>query len=289
MIIRIGKFEVTVVLTLLLTFSFFATLITENKVATVSTSNESVRLPVIMYHHITEKIDKAGKYTVLTTEFENDLEHIKNNGYTTVTVSDLIDYVNNGTQLPEKPIMITFDDGFESFYHLAYPLLKKYNMKAVLSVIGSVTEKYSAINDHNINYSNLTWEQITELHKSKFVEIQNHSYDMHKNDSDSRKGLSKRKNESEENYASALKVDLMKLQSLLYKKCGFEPTAVAYPYGSYSKTTTEIVKSCGFSCTLICEERINHIEAGNPDSLYNLGRFNRASGIKTVDFFRKLI
>ncbi len=288
LIIHLSKFEAVITVAIIITVSFIFAVNSENKTEQVNADAESIYLPIVMYHHVTESQSKAGKYTVLKSELTSDLEYLKSNGYSTVTVADLINYVDGKSNLPEKPIMITFDDGFESFYTLVFPLLKQYNMKAVVSVIGSVTEKYSKIDDHNINYSNLDWNEIRELHKSGFVEIQNHSFDMHKSDTAGRKGISKIKNESLKDYKTALTADLNTLQKLFEENCGFTPDAVAYPYGAYSKSTLDIVKSCGFRCTLLCEERTNKITVGNENSLYNLGRYNRESGIKTEDFFVKL-
>ena len=289
MIIRLGKFEATIFCSLIIFVSFIGAISYENKSTATIAQTQSVKLPIIMYHHITEDENKAGKYTVTTDEFENDLENIVSKGYTAVTVQELIDYVKHGKSLPEKPIMITFDDGFESFYYLAFPLLKEHNMKSVVSVIGSVTEKYSKINDHNINYSNLTFDEINELKSSALVEIQNHSYDMHNNSTDKRKGISKLKNETNKEYSYNLNNDLNKMQEILWNNCEIKPTAVAYPYGAYSKDTLEIVKSCGFECTMLCEERINLITQGNTESLYNLGRYNRPSGVSTEVFFKNIL
>lgn len=289
MIIRISKFETVVFSILIITVSFLFALNFEKKSATASTTPNTVQLPILMYHHITENEKNAGKYTVLKNEFEEDLKYIENNGYTTISVAELCAFVNGEGALPEKPIMITFDDGFESFYTIAYPLLKNYNMKAVVSVIGNITEKYSAINDHNVNYSNLTWDEINELHQSGLIEIQNHSYDMHKSDAKNRKGISKLKNETTDEYKKALTADLKKLQELFSKNCGFTPTALVYPFGAHSsKKTIDIVKSCGFICTLGCEEKINKIVQSDPECLFNLGRFNRESGIKSETFFENI-
>ena len=112
---------------------------------------------------------------------------------------------------------------------------------------------------------------------------------MHKNDASSRKGMTKLKNESYSEYKEALKGDINKLQSLLRNNCNVEPDAVAYPYGAYTNETLNIVKECGFKCTLTCEERINYITQGQPDSLYNLGRYNRPSGISSEEFFNKIL
>ena len=288
MIIRLSKFETAIVLSVILALSFISAVSSEDKTLTTSTDIRTRLLPIIMYHHITVNKEKAGEYTVTEEEFWCDLQYIKDNGYTTVTIEDISNYVNGKSNLPDKPIMITFDDGFESFYSIAYPILKENNMRAVVSVIGSVTEKYSAINDHNISYSNLTWSEINEMHQSGLIEFQNHSYNMHSCKSGERKGISQLQGESDSQYRKSLTEDLYKTQKLFEENCGFKPTAIAYPYGAYSKNTLKIVKECGFTCTLVCEERINKITVGDSNCLFSLGRYNRPSGISTEDFFKKL-
>ena len=288
MIVKFSKFEKVIFCTVIIAVSFIFAIRSEERIVPSSSKGETVVLPIVMYHHITQNKDKSGKYTVLDSEFVNDLKWIEKNGYTTVTVADVVDFVNGKNKLPENPIMITFDDGFESFYKIAYPILKEKNMKAVVSVIGHTTEKYSEINDHNINYSNLTWTQIAEMNESGLIEFQNHSYDMHKSEPKSRKGISKLKNESAESYKEFLSADLTRLQSLFKEKCGITPLAVAYPYGAYSKGTKEIVEACGFVCTLGCEEKTNLLKTFDKDCLFNLGRFNRESGISTEEFFKRI-
>lgn len=287
MVIRPSKFEAVIVCTFLICISFFFALKSEKTVTTSVNGAEIAEIPIIMYHHITKDEKKCGKYTVHKNEFENDLKYIKENGYTTVTVKDLINFTNGKETLPEKPIMLTFDDGFESFYVLAYPLLEKYNSKAVVAVIGSVTEKYSEIDDHNINYSNLNFDELKFLNSTKLVEIQNHSFDMHQNASGKRKGVSKLKSESEQQYTENLIADLNKCYDVILKNTGIKMTAVAYPFGAYNKTTLKIIKDLGYQCTLTCEEKVGKIEKGNPDSLFDLGRYNRPSGISTEAFFSK--
>ena len=74
---------------------------------------------------------------------EQDFQYLKEQGYTAVLPDDLIAYANGEGQLPPKPILITFDDGYYNNYSYAFPLLKKYDMKAVISIVGNFTEQYS--------------------------------------------------------------------------------------------------------------------------------------------------
>ena len=71
--------------------------------------------------------------------------------------------MEQGTPLPEKPVMITFDDGYYNNYLNAFPLLQEFQMKAVISIIVSETDKYSELDENRENYSHLTWPQIQEM------------------------------------------------------------------------------------------------------------------------------
>lgn len=287
MIIRINKLHVLIFALLAISISFFFAIRAEKRTAVTAAQN-SRTLPIVMYHHVTEKDSRAGKYVVKKSELENDLDYIKKCGYTCVTVSDLINYIDGKKELPKKIIMITFDDGFESVYQLVWPLLKERGMKAVASPVGTVTETYTENGNKNINYAYMDWNELAELDKSDEFEIQNHTYDMHNIADGKRKGLSRMNGESEDAYHDALKDDLSKMQNLLKDKSGINATAIVYPYGVYSKTTLEIVKKLGFRCSMVCEERINSINPSDSDCLFNLGRYNRESGVSTENFFKRL-
>lgn len=290
MIIKINKLHILAIAVLVVCVSFIFAINAEknNKADTVS-AESYVKLPVIMYHHITENNDKAGNYTVTTKELEKDLEYIKSKGYTAVSVSDLINYVYDGTPLPEKPIAITFDDGFESYSALACPIMKKLNMKSSVFIIGSAADLYTKVCDHNISYSNLNWDAVAELMSSPLCEVHSHTYDLHHNEKGERKGMSRLEGESNESYSKAIKQDLMKLQNLFKENSLDAPTAIAYPYGAYDDYTAEIIKEMGFKVSFTCVEKINRISYKNPECLYDLGRYNRESGIPTERFFTEIM
>ncbi len=290
MIIKINKLHTLIILSLLLCISFIFAICAEKKEQTDTASAKSyVELPVIMYHHITKNKDKAGSYTVTTEEFEKDIIYIKSKGYTAVTAGDIIDYVYFGKSLPEKPIAITFDDGFESYATLACPILEKHNMKSMIFIIGSAADLYTKVCDHNINYSNLNWDAVAELMQSPLCEVHSHTYDLHHNEKGERKGMSRLEGESNKDYKKAISADLVKLQNLFKEQSLSQPEAIAYPYGAYDDYTTEIIKEIGFKVSFTCEERINRLSYKNTDSLYNLGRYNRESGIPTERFFREIM
>ena len=117
------------------------------------TEQDAADLPIIMYHHILKDSSRWGRYVIGPSVLEQDLAYLKEQGYETVTTEDVIAYVYQGTPLPEKPVMITFDDGYYSNYIYAYPLLKQYDMQGVLSIIGRYTDVYSETGEENANYS----------------------------------------------------------------------------------------------------------------------------------------
>lgn len=88
--------------------------------------------------------------------------------------------------------MITFDDGNETLLEYALPLLEKYGFTAIGFVIGSSTDTYTKQDDHNLNYSNLNWSEVRQLCEGGVIDIQSHTYDLHKNTS-SRSGAAKKK------------------------------------------------------------------------------------------------
>ncbi|HBL40579.1 MAG TPA: polysaccharide deacetylase [Ruminococcaceae bacterium] len=245
-------------------------------------------LPIVMYHQVNKSANRAGTYCVTLDELESDFRYIKECGYTAITTEQLLRAVDGKAALPDKPIMITFDDGFESIFQYVQPLLKQYDLCAVVSVVGAYTDRYSELDDHSVNYAYLTWSEIEQLAQSGTVEIQNHSYDLHQINNCGHKGAKKRNGESEEEYRAFLQTDLQKMQELCEKNAKIKPIAFTYPFGCYSKESKEIIREMGFRACFVCEEKINSIDYENTDWLYHLCRFNRPHGVSTQLFFGKL-
>lgn len=234
--------------------------------------NEGVFLPIIMYHSILKDKKLQNDYTISPSLFENDLKYLTGNGYTTVTVEDLINYVYHGKDLPDRCIMLTFDDGYYNNYYYAYPLLKKYKCKAVISPIASMTEKFTQTQDISVTYGHISDDDIREMVNSGCVEIQNHSYDMHT--LTPRKGVSKKKSESREDYKKAVTDDITRAQNYLENVTGKKPSCFVYPFGAKSDGTEELVRELGFVCTMTCTEEPNVITR-DKESLFELGRYRR--------------
>ena len=186
--------------------------------------------------------------------------------------------------------MITFDDGFESFYAYAFPLLQKYNMCAIVAVVGQYADTYTRTEDHHLNYSYLTWPVIGELSRSGLVEIQSHTNNMHTITS-KRRGCTINKGENKARYQEILRKDLQLNQEKIKKATGKEPTALAYPYGAHCKASKEVLKEMGFQAAFTCAEKVNVIPEDKEDTdwLYTLGRYNRAHGASSQAFLKPIL
>lgn len=253
----------------------------------VSADSNGISLPVVMYHQLTEYESKAGKYVLTLEQFEKDLKYLKNKGYETVTIGQLIGFSQGKTDLPEKSVLITFDDGNETLYEYALPMLKKYGFTAVGFVVGALADRYTELDDHNLNYSNLNWQEIKEMSDGNIIDIQSHSFDLHKNTAD-RSGIRKKKSETIEQYREFLGSDTAKMKMKMLEHTGKAPVAFAYPFGSFSPESKDILKDNGIKVIFTCEERINIIKKAEPECLFGLGRYNRPSGISSESFFEKM-
>lgn len=206
-----------------------------------------------MYHSILKS--KSGTYIIHPETFENDLKYIRNKDYTTITMTDLINYVYDDTPLPEKPIIITFDDGYYNNLSYAVPLLHKYNMKAVISIVGQYTDNFTKADEANANYGYLRWKDINELIADGCIEFQSHTYKLH-SIKNGRRGCKKVSSESLEQYSNRLTNDITKLQDEFNQNCnGYTPNTFTYPYGAISKESIPILKSLGFKASLSCTSR----------------------------------
>ncbi len=253
--------------------------------AFAAADNDGILLPVLMYHSVLKS--KNGTYIVSPAQFEEDLRKMTEAGYTTVFPSEIIAYSEGNGTLPEKPVLITFDDGHYNNMFYALPILQKYSAKAVINVIGAFSE-YSTTSgdDSNPNYSHLTWSQIGELAQSGCFEIGNHTYNMHKYKP--RFGVMPIDGESKEEHENNLTNDIMRLQTKIEESTGYAPTVFAYPFGKYNSEIKSELKEMGFKMLLTCNEGVNVIRRNDADALLRLKRINRSGKYSTDTVLSKM-
>lgn len=239
---------------------------------------------IIMYHQISENSSLWGDYVIPEKLLISDFEYLKNNGFTAVKIKDLIEFSNGKKDLPDKSVVITFDDGQRSFLTKVVPLLEKYNFPANINIVGSLIDLYTENGETDDRYAYLNWNDLKILAQHPLVEIGHHSYNFHS--LGLRRGMGKIYGESNSAYSEIIKTDIETLNDKLLSNIGFVPFIMAYPYGIKNKTLEEIVKSEGFSVTLSCRESVNKISVG--DELFDLGRFNRPYKYSTNTFFTEI-
>ena len=252
---------------------------------TSSRAEEVVEVPIIIYHSVLKS--KKGMYSVHPSLLREDIRYLKNHGYQPIFVKDIIAFCEGKGDLPQKPVVLSFDDGHYNNYYYAYPILKEENFKANLNVVGSYCNYSTTSGDYdNPNYSYLTWREIKELYDSNIFEIGNHTYKMHA--FSPRYGIKQKLYESDDEYAKALKDDVSKLEYKFMVECGFRTEVFAYPFGAYSDLGEKILREMGFKAFLTCNEGINKLKRGDAKALSHLKRVNRSGNLTTYQFFQKL-
>lgn len=166
--------------------------------------------------------------------------------------------MKRGGELPEKPIILSFDDGTYNYREYLLPLLEKYDMKATVSIVGAYTDAACEEAEPDPAYSYLDWQDVSVLRDSGHVEICNHSYDMH--NLEGRRGVGQLEGESYEDYRKVFLNDTTKLQTLCDEHCGFQPNVYTYPFGITCESASRLVKNMGFEASLGVEEKINIIK-----------------------------
>ncbi len=238
-----------------------------------------------MYHHILEK-ERDDPYVISPAQFKNDMKILKERGFTAVSPQEVVDFVENGVALPKKPILITFDDGYESVYKYAYPVLKEYELKATALVIGHFTDLFSTDTTKNITYSNLSWDQLKEMQESGVFTVGNHSYNLHIGKGQgSRYGTTKKPDESVEEYFKSVGGDLLKLNEGIKKNLGNECITFAYPFGAISKELKPFLAE-NFKIIFTCDARVNKLTPNMEEPII-LRRFNRDREFSSWKFFNQ--
>ena len=227
--------------------------------------------------------------------FEKQIKTLSENGYTGITFEEMVEYVYNGKKLPEKSICITFDDGYLNNYEIAYPILKKYNMKANIFVIGVSVGSLTNYKDTNYPITpHFTYEQAKEMEESGLISIQSHTYDMHEwpeyeNENEKiREDILKLEEETEQEYIQELREDIRKMAEKIKENVGKEIIALAYPNGKYETLTNVILKEEGIKATVTIKEATNEILIGLPQSLYALNRYNMDETITPEKMLEKI-
>ena len=245
----------------------------------------NTELLVIMYHSLVKSDSAAAQYVCPISRMESDLCWLRDNGYQSVTLTDLVDFAEGRGTLPPKPVLLTLDDGYRNNLTLLPDLLEQYDMTAVISVVGEYTDIYTASGEDGSPHTCMSWADLKRAAEQPRLELACHSYYFHQ--LEGRKGAARKYGESISDWRAAFTSDTRAIRQALEEQCGVTPVCYAYPFGQITDGADEILKDLGFQVTLSCSERRSILTSGDPRCLFSLGRYNRDGRLSTAAFMAK--
>ncbi|MBE6066274.1 MAG: polysaccharide deacetylase family protein [Clostridium lundense] len=218
-------------------------------------NNEGI--PVLMYHSISNK--KGNEIQLSKDLFEAQMKFLKDKNYTTLSLDELYDFIASNKPIPQKSVVLTFDDGYVDNYLNAYPILKKYNFRATIFVITDNVDKYS----HTINSSQIKEMSLNGIdimsHTEKHEDLSTLNYD---------------------NQLYTMKTSQKFLEKVLDKKVNY----IAYPYGRWNKDTLKAAKDSGHTMAF----STSGTWTDKSDGIYKLDRVYISSNFDLTEFERRL-
>lgn len=240
---------------------------------TPDNENPFIPIPILLYHHIVPDSEPSSYIVMNVSTFRAQMTALRDAGYTALFVQDLVNYVDGVAELPEKPVLVTFDDGYESNYTLAYPILTELGIKATISVIGGL----EGIKNAPGELSYMSWDEAAIMQSSGLIDIQNHSYMLHDGVEGGRQHALRLSGETSASYAHVLWEDNVMFTGEYEAAIGKPPSVFTYPLGKADILSEAIVSEMGYRVSLITGDRIDYIRKGDPLSLRGLYRINAGS------------
>lgn len=221
----------------------------------IKASNEGV--PVLMYHSIDNGTFNPWKMPKET--FDEQMKFIKDNHYTTLTLDELYGFLEDGKPIPKKSVVVTLDDGYRDNYTNAYPILKKYRIKATIFVIANTVNKSKGY---------LTSSEISEMSQNG-IDFESHT--VHHEELD------------KYSYVKQLNI-LITSKKMMEGFTGKKVNYLAYPYGDYNEDTVKAAKEAGYKMAFLANGRWSHKDNG----IYTLQRIYVCRLLNLREFNEKL-
>jgi poly-beta-1,6-N-acetyl-D-glucosamine N-deacetylase len=230
-------------------------------------------LTVLSYHEVADRGEAlVPLYAVTPTNFVRQMDWLRNHGYRFVSAGDVLAAREGRRPLPPKAVLVTFDDGYQSVYDHAWPVLKMFRIPAVINVVGSWLEEKGKVNFDGRDLPRdrlLSWKELREMSESGLVEIGSHSFDLHRGIPGNPQGNmqpavttrqylpAERRYEDEATYRRRVQADLERNDALIRRHTGKSPRVVAWPYGRYNVTAREIAQRLGMRIGLTLDDGAN--------------------------------
>lgn len=238
----------------------------------LDTADYTKDVPVLMYHNIAEE---PNDMTVTPETFRMHMETLAENGYTAVTLDDMVNYVYSGGELPEKPVLITFDDGYYSNYEYAYPVLSEHGMKAVIFTVGTSFGKTTYLDTDAPITPHFGEKEAKEMTNSGVISLQSHTYDMHRSENyekNARYDMGQLAGETEEEYIDTVREDLIMSREFLENLREDNVLALSYPKGKITDNAARIAVEEGYTVTFSTNWGVQELVRGLGQSLYAVKR-----------------
>ena len=226
-------------------------------------------LLVLSYHDIRDDVAANGDpdpYATGTQNFIAHLDWLRGHGYTPVSLSQVEDAAAGRMPLPDKPVLLTFDDGLRSVYTHAFPALRAYNYPAVVAV---VTDWVDLPASRSVDYGHrmftrddfVTWQQLREMRESGLIDIASHSDNLHQGIISNPQGntspaaITRRydaatgRYENEDQWRTRVHADLARSVELIREHTGTTPRAMVWPYAAYNRAANDIADGLGMRVT----------------------------------------
>lgn len=235
----------------------------------------AVTIPVLTYHDVGQA---ASDMVITPRQLEKHFSALKRAGYQAILPSELRDFVYRGAPLPEKPLLITFDDGYLSNAALALPLLKKYDLKAAVFIIG-VSFGADTYKDTGIAISpHFGTKEAARMLESSRVEFGSHTFDLHQwapyeEGPEVRENLKKLPGDTREKYMALVREDARRFAGFYAESIGGSTDFFAYPSGVMTEEAAAVLREEGYTVTFCSERGVNTVVQGLPRSLTGLRRF----------------
>ena len=251
-------------------------------------------VPVLIFHHLAAggKGYDDNPYTESPQSFQSQMDYLATNNFNVVSLNDLTEFMAGNKVLPSKSVAITFDDGYESVYTYAFPILKKLNFKATAFIIGKKAE------GGQVSYvPNMTFKEMQEMYSSGVFDIQSHTYNLHNAVQISPLGQfgqaitnriylkNLKRMETENEFIERITNDLKMAKEVIEKNVGDTVTSLSWPHGKNLEQVSKIAKSLGYKYFIEGNLGPNYMG----ESVTNIKRVFVKSGISNDNFAQLLL
>jgi biofilm PGA synthesis lipoprotein PgaB len=228
------------------------------------------RFVAIAFHDVVDRREDRAEDAVTTQSLVSFLDFLVAEGWTAVSLAEVAAAGQGGPALPEKSVLLTFDDGYRSFYERVYPLLLAYRMPAVLAL---VTSWMDVPEDGVVDYGGtpiprsgfVSWNEVRQMQSSGLIEIASHSHDLHRVVLMNREGNTAPAArtwtfdpttggvESDAAHRARIEADLARSRARILAETGQPPRAIVWPFGRFSGPALEAAQAAGFQMALTLE------------------------------------